>query len=249
MKIYKRGFTLTEILLTIAIVGIVGALTIPKLVSTTGDRVNGIAVGRGVELVETGMRNIFEAAQSHGVESNTLAALTLADVYGSSANLGAGVNLGAFIASGDNLFGYAGKFTGTQRVNGDYLANAVEYDGDSLEIRNSSVYRFLKTDIYIIVGNIGQILPAQANDKDLIIARIYIDGNGPKAPNVLGSDIFLFGLSNSGKMVPAGYSAYNNNIFGDDVDSFRDDCTGDISEKDGRACAGRLVHDGWHINY
>ena len=250
MKNLKKGITIAELLVTLAIVGIISVITLPTMINSVNGKVNGASIGRGVVLVEQGIMNIFESAQKHDVISNNLASLTLEDVYGKDASLGEGVVLTNYIASGDNLFKYAGKFTGTVRGNNGYLANIVAYNGNANAINNANVYKFKKAKINLIVGTIAAIDDDDANDNDKVLTRIYVDGNGDNPPNKLGVDIFLFGLSNRGKMIPAGVPAYNNNIFNETISLYTDantGCMGTIT--DGLPCAARIARDGWQINY
>lgn len=55
----KRGFTLTEVLVALAIIGIVSAMTIPQLVNSTQKKQNGATIARTVNLFETGCQKVI----------------------------------------------------------------------------------------------------------------------------------------------------------------------------------------------
>ena len=54
----RNGFTLMEILISLGIVGVVAAVTIPSLVSSTNNKNIGNALARSVELIQQGFTNI-----------------------------------------------------------------------------------------------------------------------------------------------------------------------------------------------
>ena len=70
-----------------------------------------------------------------------------------------------------------------------------------------------------------------------VVLQFLIDVNGSdKKPNAYGKDIFEFSLTDSCKVVPYGLKTY------------KTDCVkGNVT--DGRACAARVVADGWKIKY
>ena len=74
---------------------------------------------------------------------------------------------------------------------------------------------------------------------DSTIADFHIDINGLNGPNAYGRDLFLFRLTNGGKLIPYGL---------DIADHYTVTCT-DNNITDGRACSARVVKDGFKINY
>ena len=54
----RNGYTLMEILITLGIIGVVTAVTIPSLVSSTNKKNIGNALARSVELIQQGFTNI-----------------------------------------------------------------------------------------------------------------------------------------------------------------------------------------------
>ena len=51
----KKGFTLAEVLITLAIIGIVAAMVLPALFSNGKNAANSIALARAVELLQDGV--------------------------------------------------------------------------------------------------------------------------------------------------------------------------------------------------
>ena len=251
----KNGFTLAEVIITVCIIGITAAITLPGIINHTSSKISGASVGRAAELVELGLKNVFNNAANNNINAVNLADLTIGDVFG-DANFGNAYTSADFIANGSNLFDLTKSLMGTESVSNAYLANVIMYNNNAIsstyqDFNGYSVYRFLKTNMNIIVQPIPALTNQQASDESIIITKIFIDANGNKAPNKMGVDIFLFGLSNKGHMIPAGSNEYNHNVFNNqNVSLYTNANTGCLNViTDGRPCAARIVRDGWRINY
>ena len=81
-------------------------------------------------------------------------------------------------------------------------------------------------------------------DNDTIISKVLIDANGVAGPNRFGKDVFLFGLTNAGTLIPAGSEQYND--FDNTIATGA--CSG-ASVGDGTACAARVMADKWEVKY
>ena len=244
MKKFFKGYTLTEVLVCVAIVGIAAALVLPSLVNNSRDKVNVATLARAVELIQNGMTNIMQEAQNHSeddVAAANLASIQLSDIFEDGGD--------AFITDDDNLFAETRGIMGTELVD-DYVINNIRnYSGGALAngmLTNTTAYRFTKTTPVVIFQNVPADNIANAEDDD-VITRIFIDANGSSGPNQIGRDVFLFGLTNSGIVVPAGSEAYNKNIFNEEIALYQDGCGDEIT--DGLPCAARVMAEKWNINY
>ena len=65
--------------------------------------------------------------------------------------------------------------------------------------------------------------------------KFYIDLNGPKKPNIIGKDVFLFMIYND-KVIAFG--SYNSENF------INSSC---IKTGNGQMCAAKIIKDGWEI--
>ncbi len=247
MKKNLHGFTLAEVLVCVAIVGITAALVLPGLVSNVSSNVNVGGVARSVELIQNGMANIIQLAQNRSDEDiapSNLAAIEVQDVLENED--------GGFITDDDNLFALTMGIMGTEEAENYTINNIRDYSGNALGngmLTDTSAYRFKKGNSVIIFQNVPNAGIGEAED-DEVITRIYIDANGNAAPNRIGRDVFLFGLTNIGHLVPAGSEAYNNNIFDENITLYQDTdagCMQDITN--GYACAARIMADKWNIEY
>ena len=247
MKKIFRGYTLAEVLICLAIVGIIAAMVLPSLISKAGKNVNANSVARTVELIQNGMANIMQMAQNRNEEGTApanLASIQLSDIMEDGGD--------DYITDNDNLFALTMGIMGTEEVEDYNVNNIRDYSGNELEddlLSDVYTYKFKKVNSVIIFQGItgNRIVNAEDND---VITRIIIDANGPDTPNRVGQDVFLFGLTNSGHMVPAGSDAYNDNIFNEAIVLYQDNNAGCLDNiTTGLPCAARLMADGWHINY
>ena len=262
MAIQKRAFTLSEVLITMAVIGIISALTIPQMVSNTNKSTIGAAVARGVEAVETGVANIFSVASKRAAGSsdiyNSIASLQVKDIITGIANSG------NYLTNGTTLFSVTQGIMGSKEIQNkiNYLSKIKEYTGSSTalsasERSNAFPVKIGKNKAIIIQSPMSDNqITTYLNSHpefsdiptDLVIGKIYIDGNGEDNPNRLGYDVFLFGITNSGKLVPAGSQAYNNNIFNETVPLYTNSCSG-TNVTEAKSCSARLIKDNWKITY
>ena len=247
MKKKLKGYTLAEVLVCVAIVGICAALVAPALFNNTRSAVNINSVARAVELVQNGMVNIMQTAQNNSDDDTApanLASIQLSDLFEDGGD--------DYITDDDNLFASTMGIMNIEEVEDYTINNIRDYSGDALGnglLSDTHAYRFKKGNSVIIFQNVSQNGIANAED-DEVITRIFIDANGAAAPNQIGRDVFLFGLANNGQMVPAGSEAYNNNLFAEELPLYTDEDNGCMENiTDGLPCAARIMADGWAMNY
>lgn len=255
MNKLKHGFTLGEVLITLGIIGTIAAITMPSIVKFSSTKTIGPMVGRCVQAIEQGISEVFSS--SNGEKS--ISALQLKDVIPGSADA-------TYLTNGNTLFVSTAGIMGSRQVSAadrtNYVAKVKVYSGNSNistlydNFAQNLVFKFGKSDGYVIPESMNDetvtsYLTTNGLDDipgDVVIDRIFIDGNGKSGVNRLGIDVFLFGLTNSGKLVPAGSQAYNNNIFNENIPLYTAACNG-TNVTDARACAARMVNDGWKIEY
>ena len=245
MKLYK-AFTLAEVLIALAIVGIIAALVIPSLATKISTESNMAQLSKSVTLIQNGMGEIFQQAQSHSDEADAIGKLSSIQVKDLFETAPAGASNNDYIADDQNLFTLTGGIIGIQTMNNYLINNIKNYDGSNVDANlfsNCETYKFNKNNSVLIVPNINT---GDVNE-DKVIAKIFIDINGASAPNRIGTDVFLFGLSNNGILIPAGSEKYNDNVFNENINSYQTDCQNDITT--GLSCTARVMADGWKIKY
>lgn len=246
MKLDK-AFTLAEVLIAVAIVGVVAALTVPSMATKIDSETNMTKLSKSVTLIQNGMGEIFQQVQNHseeGMAASRLTSIQVKDLFETAPDGASSSD--DYIADGQKLFALTGGITGLQTTNNYNTGDIKNYDGTNVNnnlLTNCSTYQFNKSTSVVILQDIS----ANDENEDKVIAKVFIDANGPDAPNKIGSDVFLFGLSNNGTLIPAGSEKYNDNTFDDNVNSYTTDCQNNITT--GLSCAARVMADGWKIKY
>jgi prepilin-type N-terminal cleavage/methylation domain-containing protein len=184
----KKGFTLSEVLITLGIIGVVAVLTLPSVIQKQHEKATVVKVKK--------MYNILSQAYVYAVKE-----YGLPDEWGMNNAKDMRNKLfinikkikNCDIASKKDECGVAGHYyymSGTE--NTDLINNAYSSslsDGTTLmvykNVSNCHEYR----------GN-GQFLQNQCG-------WIYVDVNGNKAPNTYGKDLFCFYLTKYG-IIPVG---------------------------------------------
>ena len=222
----KYGFTLSEILIALTIIGVIAALTLPGLYADIEKKKITSNLAKSIQQIELGVHNLMQedfiensSAQSY---SDRLFDINNLDLDRINEAMGA-----VSINSKSSL----------KKVKQPSIK---EYNGSSHSHDWSGFANFKKfKSSYAIQLN----EEASNNEKRLAntdFAEIYIDTNGfNNGQNKLGKDVFAFKLRNDGKLVPYGLNEEN--------DTWRDTCNNTISN--GKSCAARVLADGFKINY
>ncbi len=269
MKKTLRGFTLVELLITMAIVGAVAALTIPGLVSGTNKASTGPELARVVERLEVGLRNVIDTANKNIVEeggepTNELMAIQIKDLFPSQSSET------YIIGNSDadrNLFGNTGSLTGVEEFDKDnptfsntmpgYFDSIKSYSGGektaNIIYDTLSPYKVKKSNAIIVPYVAPSLLTDDKIKADSMIGHVFVDINGDKKPNKEGQDIFLFGILNNGHLIPAGIEEFNDGwseIYSVDlnVPLKEDGCSGDTITN-GLSCTARVAANGWKVDY
>ena len=272
MKNKKTGYTLAEVLLTLGIIGVLAAMVVPSVHGNAEKATIGPSLYKAVEQIESGMRSIMQAAtdraeQNQGINdqteistvTTTLDTITYRDITGGN---------NTHIITSANMFGDFRGYVGADTLTADeraYLREARNFRNNANIsatypfIANNTAYRFPGNKAVFVyepaVDNSINNYAALHNNylpEDVVIARIMIDANGEKTPNQLGRDIFLFGLTNNGHLVPAGSNSYNRNVFnngnGADIPLYTAECRNN-NITTGASCAARVATDNWDVKY
>lgn len=233
--INKKGFTLAEVLITLGVIGLVAALTLPSMYNNYQKALIGKTLARSVELVEQGMLNIRQEAQLNSETGDTFE--TLSSIKKSDL----GLSGSSYITDSNAFYNSTKSFLGIE--NSDYDVTNISAFAGNLDTNLKSLYtayKFNKLNAIVAFQN----KTGTTTSNDSIISRVIIDANGAAKPNTFGKDVFIFGLTNSGTLIPAGTQKYA------DFDSKipADGCSGS-SVGNGTACAAKVMADKWEIKY
>lgn len=188
----KKGFTLSEVLIALAILGIIAAITIPVLLNHQTEKINVIKVKKMYSVltnaftqaqIDNGPIYLWAIGHSTGTEAGAEKIAAIIKPYFKIKKDCGTRNLGCFTTEVVTLIGTSNQWTSGFGTKGGYYRFQL-HDGTSLLIYNWS--------------------NAQCRTMGSNCISMYVDINGLKKPNTLGKDIFGFGVKsdiNSGTEV------------------------------------------------
>lgn len=199
----ENGFTLAEILITLGVIGIVAAMTLPALIQKN----------KRAELqsgLKTGYSLLQQALQRMNADNGYPAI---------PANYPARTFKNEFIKYFDNPIDC--QWGGTHATKGSILCGNGANSEDSGEVIKGiyKTYNLSKNEISSVPLDDGQFalkngMLVMIENFNVNLLFITIDINGiNKRPNIWGQDLFTFQLMSDGKLLPMGAekTAYNEN--------------------------------------
>ena len=249
----KKGFTVTEILITMGIIGVVAALVLPQMVSKINRSTVGITLARAVELTEKGFADMLSVARENATNAGiddpaSISRLSVMPLRSFDRDAGDGILL---LGNGDALMVFSQSYIGVDDITNDNRINGYLDNFANVNLSaNTNILKFKKLNAFMVFDDASNNDNNIADNPDVVIRRIFFDTNGVDAPNAIGEDIFLFGLTDSGHLVPAGTAAYNDNVWNGAIIGML--CNGNTIPaviNNRLSCAARVVQDGWKVTY
>lgn len=219
----KNGFTLSEVLVVLGIIGVVAALTLPSLMSDTAALQIGPKLAKAVSMFDQANAGVLNDA--------------IADHLADSGLLG-------------NKEDYVNKLTDHLKASERDVGIGVSPSGCSgLDGGNSPFAIVTAKDgmIYEMYYN-GKQSSGQAAHKDKI-GHVIVDINGDANPNEPGTDIFAFTWWGDGSIKPAGGSnsasgcSWTSSCLGEDAQGNK------VSVSNYWACAGHIFENNLKVKY
>ena len=217
-NIRRAAFTLAEVLITLGIIGVVAALTMPALIANYQKQVT-------VTSLKKSYSQLAQAVKLSEIENGEIEYwdLTLdSDVFMEKYIVPFLKSIGKTSAGDLNtLLNY--KYLNGQTIT-EYIGNASD----------TSVRKLADGTIIFV--------DSWAPD-DGSYRTIMVDINGYKRPNVLGKDLFTFWINkNTSDLSPSG------SCTGDECLEPTEHMCNKDADKGGYACAKVIVQDGWQIS-
>ena len=247
---FKLGFTLAEVLITLGVIGVVAALTIPVLMNSYQNKQYATALAKAYSVtnsaltqlvVDSGCGNDLQCTQLLEENADTEPFGDALVKYMSIAkNCKRNANQHCF-APVTNLYFDGTSTSGNPTFDAYGWYEFITADGMSFAIRgNDTTYTDCGNQSMNSTGNMTKIC-----------GLIYIDVNGPKQPNVFGRDTFEFFIT-AGKgalLYPRGGAddGYHGNWVGDNWWKNGDRCNS--TDKNGEYCTGRVMEEVWQMKY
>lgn len=243
--ISKSGFTLAEILITLGIIGVVAAMTIPILVSNYQKQQWATQLQKSYTLFNQALEQI---SLDYGCSGD----LTCTGLFDNSTDASAFGNvITSYMKVSKNcaLSDGLGCFTNSAQPNYDGTGSPyTTYDS------STTTYKFIAIDgVTMVITDYsnGCTTNLGAKQYSRSCGSVWFDVNGLKGPNYRGRDIFAFIITtgnNHGLLMPYGGNGQTSS------DGLTDAYwqTGGYcipSNPIGINCAGRVVERGWQEDY
>lgn len=225
-KSFKLGFTLAETLITLGIIGVVSAITIPNLISAHQKKVTVTKLQKAISVINQAYKMSYEEVGEASAEE--------------AKNLGAEKYFETYWKPYIKVHTYC---TSHQVCN--YKSNAPFFGPNGTRINYSLVVGNGRATFYTMDGFLFEIFTAQGGglngeNSGIIDTATYIlvDINGSQKPNIFGKDVFMLNRNpNGGGVQPDGHKLSNEEI--------NKSCS---KTGLGFYCAEKIKRAGWQID-
>ncbi len=214
-----KGFTLAEVLITLAIIGVVAAITLPNLATNIQKASIGPTLAKAVNTLENVNKTILTDNTARQLEQ---------------------VCTTDYVACiQDYLAG--SKITTKQSYKASFLDATSAFSATGFVTNDGVAY-------YQSAAPSTTALATAPTDYYGRYYTIYIDVDGPgKGLNAVGKDTFLFYVDLNGTIIPYGGQLYKNYTGGDSV-LWETACKENSNPTTGdavKSCAGSIADNGW----
>lgn len=223
---FTKAFTLAEVLITLGIIGIVAAMTLPTIFNACQKRQYLARLKRSYSILNQAVQLSEEENGGVGSWDTSLSGSRFFHTY-----------FAKYLKYQEE---YTSAQLKTKRIS--KLLNGTNYTGTTFNGSNS--YHFILIDGSMITFNLNS-----SAEKGLWVA---IDVNGLKMPNTIGKDTFIFFISADYGLIPLGeegtptawkFGTYSREKVGPKGTSGLS-CS---LTHNGYWCAALIMHDGWQM--
>lgn len=239
--IFQKAFTLSEVLITLGIIGIIAAMTFPGVIKDYNKKVIALKLKK--------MYAVLQNETNLSISQNG----DLKDWYGESAFQegfeGAYRLYSLFIRPYYNIIQecVAGSNNSSGYKKCGYKENMIySFDGrNSVEVSTNKIPVVLNDGSILIFRPSKENLSSSGSGVWGYYWVVYYDVNGNKMPNKLGKDIFVFNLSPyNNKVNPVGvYNSISDTTLKPAQSRYEQCIT------IGDTCSGQILLDNWEITY
>ncbi len=239
----KSAFTLAEVLITLGIIGVVAAMTIPTLITNYQKVQQVTKFKKAYATLDNGFKLMLA---QEGV--NALAQTQLAKDFSAINGAESVTN-----AIKNNISKY---FKTTEVCYSESETGCPMYNVEYMPLNGQGEAAKLHVPYFTLVdGTVVYIAPSDSS------MPLYVDTNGAQGPNIMGRDLFMLYMGDAPKgfiFGPhiTGYLAIVDPSINVTADYFEQDPTAcgkigstDISQAEGAGCADRIILEGWKMNY
>lgn len=218
----KRGFTLSETLITLGIIGVIAAMTIPNLIAKNEQRKTVTKLQRAISVMNQAYKQSVEDNGEISIEEfNSLGGEEYVKKYWQP-------YLKATYCANFQACGY--KTWGFTLPNGNSAGWYYMSSG-------RPAFYTMDGFLYIIIFSYS----AAATSKIEVGQHIFVDLNGGEKPNKFGHDVFMLTRLTDGEGVqPMGYRMTDEDV--------NKGCSYKIPDADFITCAEKIRRAGWQID-
>ena len=231
----KNGFTMAEVLITMGILGVIAAMTLPALMTNINGSTWMSGLKNSLSVVNNGFAQMMAIENADNLDDTKLWGEVITQNV-TSAN--------------DNVKNELAKYFKIDKMSSGVPASAPVYTLQMAQSSalNSTVRFYLANSSTMNIAFYTSSLNNKCNEIKTNggnmcerYADIYIDVNGDKRPNVFGNDIFRFYLSREGKLYP--YGGDDVNLYDNNAPKWNSEqgCQGKSPTTDGLACTARAL--------
>ena len=182
LKIFKNGFTLAEVLITLVIVGVVAAFTIPTVINTYVE-------SSTVAKVKKGLSILGQAKKLAEAQNGSIMGWDFSDGFTAEA----AEQFWNYLKPHLSVAKDCGSNTDCYKPNGLYYM----YGGSADHASNSKYYKFVLADGSVMWFKMleGERCSSSFANLQNVCATFFHDVNGDKKPNTFGKDIFNYKMT------------------------------------------------------
>lgn len=233
IKSQKCGFTLSEALITIAVIGVIAALTLPAVI--TNFQQNAMLASLKKSYVQLQHNLTYLKSERFTKATLTKSILSLANPKSNTLD----TSVGQFFTEYYNI----SVDCGTNPSNGCFASKYSTISGSSVSFSCKSGSREGKS-VLLKDGTAMCIIPANMSGTTFIPAVVFVDVNGQKTPNKAGKDLFTFNIYNDFSVDEESPEDIQDNKTRKSADNCRTK-TSPLAE----GCFGNILENNWKINY
>ena len=216
----KQAFTLAEVLITLGIIGIVAAMTLPAILVKTEKQETIAKLKKAYSVLSQGIKR---SELDNGEISEWPEEADITDVEAYFNKYWRPYYKNPKICESAVRCGYNSN-NAWVNLNGDRTGWSV--------VTSESRVLFMLPDGALIFNPRNTGSP----DAPAYVNYFYIDINGPKNPNVVGKDVFIFTLADNKILRPIGYNKNYKDL----------DCSKNSSGNT-NDCTAKIIADGWEF--
>lgn len=244
----RSAFTLAEILITMAIIGTIAALTIPTLISYSQKTQYAAALKEAYSKFNQALQGV---STNHGCVND----LKCAGVFGAgTTSKTIGDEIATYFLIGKNC-GMTPVGQGCLPANANNNFNGSSGSTTPLDT-DSTLDKFTTAGgvSFAIMNNVTGCADNWSSTVGYMsqtCGYVYIDVNGLQGPNYLGRDIFMFFITNGkgAQLYPWGGEDDNSTISQKWWNAGGANNCSLATSTNGAYCTGRVVEKGWKIDY